>query len=71
MKKLVSLVTETSLRCFSVGFMLGTVVGYAAFQNAYLGGSLAWSVVGFLAGVVVGYIVRTEVMRHRDHSRTS
>ena len=68
MKKLISLVTETSLRCFSVGFLLGTVVGYAALQNAYLSGSLVWSVVGFLAGVFVGYIIKTEVLAHRDHS---
>ena len=68
MKKLIALVTESSLRCFTVGFLLGTVVGYAALQNAYLSGSLVWSLVGFLAGVFVGYIIKTEVLLHRDHT---
>ena len=68
MKKLIALVTQTSLRCFTIGLLLGMVVGYAAHQNAYLSGSLVWSVVGFLAGVFVGYIIKTEVLLHRDHS---
>lgn len=70
MKQMTSVLAHlTSLRCFILGFIIGTVVGYAAFRNDYLSGSLFWSAVGFLAGVVVGYIIRIEVTRHqRDHS---
>jgi hypothetical protein len=68
MKRFLTLLAQSSLRCFLVGVLLGTVVGYAAFQNKYLSISLVWSATGFLAGVVVGYIIRAEVQRHSDNS---